>query len=802
MILPHPGQNLIHDTIGSLTNCRHMNSKTLLIVSYVFLGFSALIIQTVGIREIFVVASGNELCLGIVFGCWFAGVAIGAWLMGLLARRVLVPRDLYIFLFMLLCLVFPIQLVCIRMLRIFFTIPPGQIFPPGLLFLGTFATVAPVSLLIGALFPLACQSLQNVSHAHRMTSAIGLIYLAEALGSIAGGLCFTFFLVTRYHAFDIAMLLGMCGSLGMMFLVLREKENPQKIFIALLVFFCSGAFGYGYISSFADNLDQRTVRQRWNTLQPHLELIGSTDSRYGHLTLGKQAEQYILFSNGEYVAVFPDEYNAAMTAHLYLSEHPNPRQILLIGGGAEGLIPEILKHPVEHLDYVEIDQRLFDFIAAYLPASTRAAFDDARVSRIHIDGRYYVKHAARMYDMVILNLPDPTTAVLNRFYTLEFFQEVQHILTSNGVVVTSLSSSVQLQEDVAHYVGSLYKTLLAVFPHVYVIPGSTNIFFAALQPDIISVNAQFLADRYQARQIDSDYFSVYHFETLLWPSDIAQLNTTLQKSLAGFRLNTDRQPIAYFYNLLLWIQFSGNQPTRQALSLFRNILNALIHLPRWAWLLPCIMIVLIRWSYVRLYPATTVRILRFNSVWAIGTTGCSGMALELILLFTFQHAYGYLYQKTGLIVAVFMTGLALGGYSSYRFARHISSQKELRALLRNEIALAGFAILLPLGLFRLMALFSFPTVEGWILLLAGIAGGLTGYEFPLVSAIYSRVHPDVGRTAGILDSIDHLGALCGSVVVGTLLVPLVGIPFTCYLVGFLKLSSILFLATTSQQRQA
>jgi spermidine synthase len=202
---------------------------------------------------------------------------------------------------------------------------------------------------------------------------------------------------------------------------------------------------------------------------------------------------------------------------------------------------------------------------------------------------------------------------------------------------------------------------------------------------------------------------------------------------------------------------------------------------------------------------------RFNCLWAIGTTGFAGMALELILIFAFQNIYGYIYQKAGLIVAVFMIGLAAGGYSSHTIVRsqeknspNIDSRSLLRLressflsyLFYVEITIVIFAGLLPfcIRLFSSSYFFHTPTVvEILFMLLVGIAGILTGFEFPLASAVYLHSQGKLGKTAGMIDSADHIGAFCGSILVGILFVPLLGITTSCYFVSVLNLSSVLFL---------
>ena len=55
--------------------------------------------------------------------------------------------------------------------------------------------------------------------------------------------------------------------------------------------------------------------------------------------------------------------------------------------------------------------------------------------------RFFAKRATGPYDVVIANVPDPTTAQLNRFYTSEFFEEVGEILAKGGVIGVTVSSS-------------------------------------------------------------------------------------------------------------------------------------------------------------------------------------------------------------------------------------------------------------------------------------------------------------------------------------------------------------------------
>ena len=67
------------------------------------------------------------------------------------------------------------------------------------------------------------------------------------------------------------------------------------------------------------------------------------------LAVGRRAGQYTLYCDGQVSADFPDPYTFVPLAHFWMCEHPSPRRVLVLGGGAEGLLAEILRHPVEHV---------------------------------------------------------------------------------------------------------------------------------------------------------------------------------------------------------------------------------------------------------------------------------------------------------------------------------------------------------------------------------------------------------------------------------------------------------------------
>jgi spermidine synthase len=540
------------------------------------------------------------------------------------------------------------------------------------------------------------------------------------------------------------------------------------------------------VTGFPDRLNSATVRARWRSMGQKLDLVASRDSKYQNLALGVQQNQYSLFANGQYAFSFPDPFVPAQKANLLMCEHPDPREILLIGG-TPGMLSEILRYPVRSVDYLEIDPEVLTIVGRYLSPTEMEALGDQRVSIFHEDGRRFVKRnrGKRRYDLIILDLPDPSTAMLNRFYTREFFSEVKDALRPGGVVVAGISSaSTYFGEEMKNFSGSLYATLRDSFAYLAILPGETNTFFASDSPDTVTDAADVLADRYESRGIQSQYFSKYLFASLFEPERVRFTRDSFEAA-EGLRINTDDTPVTYFFNLVLWSRYSGGRfgPVLLRLSDMR------FHRPV---LLIAVVFVLVAVFLFR-RRRDTMALGQPLALIAIGTTGTAAMAFDLTALYAYQNIYGYLYQEIGLVVALFMTGLALGGISATRRLERGRATRPV-TLLVLEIAVAAFALALP----RLLRVAG--AVEGYVvgkllfLLVVVMAGAITGAEFPIANAVFMRAGRRMGTSAALTECTDHLGAALGAFLTGVLLLPIFGTVKTCLLLSLINALSAALIA--------
>ena len=129
-----------------------------------------------------------------------------------------------------------------------------------------------------------------------------------------------------------------------------------------------------------------------------------------------------------------------MMAHPALFSHPDPHQVVVIGGGDCGTLREVMQHPgVEHCLQVEIDERVTRLAEAFFPELCTAN-DDPRTAFLFGDGIQWMKDAAAgSVDVIIVDSTDPIGPAEGLF-TEAFYRDCHRVLASDGVLVQQSES--------------------------------------------------------------------------------------------------------------------------------------------------------------------------------------------------------------------------------------------------------------------------------------------------------------------------------------------------------------------------
>jgi len=719
------------------------------------LGVSAFITQLTLMRELLSVFNGNELIFGIVLGNWLLLTGAGSYL-GKIAPKLKDPLAVLI-VAQILVAVLPIaDVFLVRTLRDRVFIRGAEVGVTETV-VSCFVLLAPYCLIAGFLLTLASLILAT----RKGPASIGQVYFLDNVGDIVGGLVFSFVLVWLFDHFQI---LYFPALLNLLLALLVALVFRRRLLVGI-----AAAVGVLLIALVLRyDLDDVSARIQY----AGQEILYKGNSPYGSLIVTESSGQYNFIHNGvvlfsaqhpgraEGAARYADQ-QVEETVHYAMAQRPDAKRVLLISGGVSGTAQEILKYWTDDdenvgVDYVELDPLVIEVAERYLPEN----LDDPR-NRIRVfttDGRLFVRQAGRayQYDVAIVDVPDPSTSQINRFYTREFFGEVGRRLAADGVLSISLEHYENyLSEELADLIAVTHQTLKQEFSNVLIIPAGQIYFLASDGPLSTDV-----ATRIEQKGIHTEWVKRHYLSDVLRPLRLEAVARAISEDAP---VNKDFSPILYFHLLRYW------------LSMFTVRFHSLVG---------GLLLILV----VSLFRARPVS-------FAIFTTGLAASALEVVLLVGFQILYGCVYHRVGLIVTMFMLGLGIGSYTMNRML----PGRTRKDLARLEFCVAVYGACLPLVLVGLAHLGNLALAavasQVAIPLLALVLAVLVGLEFPLAGK--SDFHT-VSSTAARLYTADYLGAALGALLVSTLLIPVMGVVAVCLLAAALNVASGVVILWTSK----
>ncbi|MBI5115529.1 fused MFS/spermidine synthase [Candidatus Poribacteria bacterium] len=738
--------------------------------------------QILLMREMIVVFYGNELSLGIMLGAWLFWVGVGSLLAAVLLPRFKVFSRLRALALSqaLLGLAAVGSFLAARALpSLLRHASVGEILGYAPIVVSSFLMLSPMCLLLGFLFDAFCHVWSGEEDA---AASIGSVYVFEALGAASGGVAFAWILVKVLEPSEIAWLLLVINmGAAAAILALDRRHRWEVLAVSAL------AVATAVTAFFGGSAWLRAQSLEW--LWRELKVTHSEDSIYGNIAFVEKEEQKTLYENGLLMFSYPDRFSAEEAVHFALLEHPLPKSVLLIGGGVNGSLTEVLKHPVEKADYIELDPRVIGIVGKFFPSDITSGLENPRAAVHTVDGRLYVKTTHETYDVIIINLPDPYTALINRFYTLEFFRECKNRLASDGILSFRVGSAENyISPELQQFLGCLDKTLREVFPDVKVIPGESNVFLACCKPAVLTLDSDELIRRLDTRGIKEklQYIREYYLPYRLSEERKERLASALATAKA--RLNTDLAPICYYYDAVLW--------SKQFKDVSGDILSSLARVRPF-------------WIFVGLGVVVSVALLiqqLFPISWgqksllvAVATTGFAEIAVEVVTLLGFQAIHGFVYYKVAIITTAFMAGLTVGAFAMARSIERNGASHRAFLLVQSIVCLYPLLLLGALlmlsragatgespGALVFEAQVSFPFLGFF----AGFVGGL---QFPLASALWLEQTPGAARAAGYTYGVDLLGSCLGAMLTSTILVPLMGIPYACLTASLLNVGSLLLL---------
>ena len=685
------------------------------------LGLTSLVTQVILIRELLSIFHGNELVIGVLLANWMLLTGLGSFL----GRFVGPVKERPGFLAAILMLFGSIPLFTAFLLRFLKNI----VFPAGTMvgllpvIWSSFLLIAPYCIISGMSFTILSSLAWTASK-----KSVGSVYSTEALGSFSGGIIYSLALIFILNTFQsLTALFAFNAALAL-------SVGRDKLSLWGIIWLVSVAIMVPLILL---NPDVATK----GYLYPDEEVLFSKDSQFGNVTVTRQVEQLNFYENGALLSSANDATGREEPVHYAMVQHPSPKSVLMCSGALTGAVDEVLKYGVRRLDYVDINPTLI-----FLAKGHSVALNDRRVEVFNTDPRLFVREAKGGYDVVMLNAPEPATLQANRFYTVEFFEDVKRILNPGGVLSFGLLPGTDYQSDDARRINStMMNTLKSIFHTVLIVPGNRMYYLAS--DSALSVRIGKLIEQ---RGIHTAYVNRYYLDD----EDLARRSQLILNSLsAEAPVNEDLAPVSFYRQMEYWLTYFR-------LNLWPSAIVAAVFL-----------FLAVR----RLDPVSA----------GVFTGGFAASSLEILLLFAFQILCGYVYQMLGVLLAVFMIGLAAGSHVAPRVFPNPGS----RAYIRTQFGIAAYCFLLPVVILLTRNVQDLRIVVDAIfcLLAFGIAV-LIGLEFSLAAALRKG---GAQRVASELYGADLIGSSLGALLAGTFLIPAFGIFAVSVIAGLMSLTSSL-----------
>lgn len=683
------------------------------------LGFNTLIIQLVILRELFSILSGNELLTGVVMSCWFVITGLGAILAKFLKRKAAGRFSLWLV---------TLPIVVTTLLLLAFTASKNLLFQPGVtqgpfeLLLVVTIILFPVCILSGAAFTVF------VSLFTGKNNDIARWYALESLGSIAGGLLFSFVLIRFFDSFEVLCAVAVINAAYCLILMTANSHKTTLILQAFLLLCMAGVLIF-------TNIKDRALEK----LFPGQTIVETVENEYGKLIVTQGSGQYNLFDNGALINTGQNEIALEEAVHYAMIQRPHAQMVLQVGGNIAASEKEIRKYSPGQLDFVDINKD-----AARLEGKYFAALTVSGGNQYYMDPRIFIQRANTLYDVVLLNTPEPMYAQTNRYYTLEFFQMLKRCLQARGVISLSLPGVENyMNTESARLNSSIYQTLKKVFRNVEIIPGNKLFFLASDGP----LTAE-IAVNISRNNISNLYVNEYYLDDKMIKTKAGLI---LSKIDAEAPINKDFKPITYYYGLQFWL-------SHYQISLL--------------WPLAALCVVLLLF-FIFLKPVNI----------SLLAGGFTASAVEMLIIVAFQALYGYVYAQLGLIFTLFMAGLFTGSFllsklTKARYGHFIFLQFSLLIFLAVLWVVLNYMLHFSVALRYLMYFFMF------------LQACITGMQFAVATKLKDQ---SAAIIAGNSYGIELFGSAGGALLITSLCIPLLGISTTLIALGLFNACALIIM---------
>lgn len=306
---------------------------------------------------------------------------------------------------------------------------------------GLFGMVLLIGILVGMEIPLMIRILKE-EDSLRVT--VANVLSVDYVGAFAAALIFPFVLLPQFGLARAGMVIGLLNvAVGLVVLWKLREHVVRSRAVAACGAVSAGLLVAGIIwgGTLVSHFENRIYQD---------DIVISRSTRYQRLIVTRWRDDIRLFLNGHLQFSSVDEYRYHETlVHPAMSLAKRRDQVLILGGGDGMAAREVLKYSgVKRIDLVDLDPVVTDLFRDHsmLRSLNSGSLSDKRVHVHNVDAMRFLEETGEMYDVILMDLPDPSDASLGKLYSRPFYRLAGRRLAEGGIIATQATSPYRSRE--------------------------------------------------------------------------------------------------------------------------------------------------------------------------------------------------------------------------------------------------------------------------------------------------------------------------------------------------------------------
>lgn len=270
------------------------------------------------------------------------------------------------------------------------------------------------------------------------------VFTADYIGALIAALLFPLVLIPQLGLLQTGFLFGLLNvGVGLLALYVFRQQVPNLGRLALLAAATLAILtgGFAYSDSFTGSMESRLYQD---------EIIHAQDTDYQRIVLTRRQQRIRFYINGALQFDSHDEYRYHESlVHPALGMVRNPQQVLILGGGDGLAIRELLRYEaIEQITLVDLDPAVTTLFAgnARLRQLNKDSLSHPKVTTLNQDAWKFLEQNETLFDVVLIDLPDPNNPSLSRLYSTSFYKLLKQHVSQQGVIVTQATSPLYARE--------------------------------------------------------------------------------------------------------------------------------------------------------------------------------------------------------------------------------------------------------------------------------------------------------------------------------------------------------------------